>query len=439
MQMAVNDEQRERILASGLFDPAFYRKTYGPEVDAGGDPLRHYLVTGLARGHLPSAGFDPVLYRVLVPGCGGANPLLRHIESKKPWQPPSLLEVFPEAVKRISYGHGVGSFQRLRNQAYAVNAANARKIGFAVDDRRYELTVPEPDAFLQRLRADRPFSMVRLSEGYWEAWWMLRAAETALAEDPRTRAVSVPERHVLAARLCAAVRPRNGMFTPSFSDEVLGEIAAHAAHPDFFRSVSFKGYPTHDEQIAGRRTLPPREELARLFSEYFRPDEIIYDGTLWKRLLIAGHLKALPDLCRGHPVVLVGPGIFSGLRERWRLDAYTHVEIPPSLSQCQRWDILERARAAVESARAAGSRSPIVLTQCGSLAHWLVTRLFPVFPGAFYLDLGQALDGWFFDQLDLKPPWTRIYARSVIVNCGLESYYRALMGADYDAWFASLP
>jgi len=438
--MSINGEQRERILAAGLFDPLYYRKTYGPEVDAGGDPFRHFLDTGLAKGNLPCAGFDPVLYRALIPECGDANPLLHYAGSKTPFCPPPLATLFPDAAGRASYGNAVGGFQLQRNRAYARDAANERKIAFAVDGRGYELTVPAPDRLFQRLREDHPFSMVRLPEGFWEALWMLRTAETVLSGDLRLRALPAAQRHALAVRFCAETRPHHGMFAPSFSDEVLGDIAAHAAHPDFLRGVSFKGYPTHDEQITGRRTFPPREQLARLFSEYFRPDEPVYDGTLWKRFLVSGRLKELPGICRGHPVILVGPRVLSSLGERWPLAAYTHVEIPPSLTQYQRWDLLERTQAAVESARAAGGRSPIVLTQCGgSLAFWLVTRLFSWFPDAFYLDLGQALDGWFFDKLDLRQPWTRVYARSVIANCGLEPFYRLHKGADYDAWFESLP
>ena len=81
-----------------------------------------------------------------------------------------------------------------------------------------------------------------------------------------------------------------------------------------------------------------------------------------------------------------------------------------------------------------------MLTQCGgSLAYWLITRLSTAHPRTFYIDLGQALNGWFLDNPELtKAAWVRIYGDCVIASCGLESYYRSLIGARYDVWLHEL-
>jgi nucleoid DNA-binding protein len=73
------------------------------------------------------------------------------------------------------------------------------------------------------------------------------------------------------------------------------------------------------------------------------------------------------------------------------------------------------------------------------LAWWLITRLFSHYPRVFYLELGQALGGWFFDVLEsLAAPWARVYAPSIIENCRLEPYYRARLSQDYGEWLARL-
>jgi nucleoid DNA-binding protein len=137
--------------------------------------------------------------------------------------------------------------------------------------------------------------------------------------------------------------------------------------------------------------------------------------------------------------VLVASDLFSTLSTRWRLDDFTHVEIPRSLAQWQRWDLLARTSEAVAAACARGARPPAVLMECGSLASWLITRLFIKHPRVFYLDLGQALNGWFFDVVDpAGSAWARTYACSVIANCHLESYYGAQLGARYDEWIATV-
>jgi hypothetical protein len=177
-----------------------------------------------------------------------------------------------------------------------------------------------------------------------------------------------------------------------------------------------------------------------LFARHYRPEQPIYDALLWKRWLVAGRLPELARFARERPVVLVANDSFATLGERWQLEDFTHIRIPPRNSQRLRWGLLKRVSEAL--AAAAAGRPPLVLTQCGgSLAFWLHTRLFSARPGAaFYIDLGQALNGWFFDTL--KPeesPWMRDYARLVIEACALEPYYRKLLGGAYDEWHRSLP
>jgi hypothetical protein len=432
----------DRIHASGLFDPDFYRKTYGVSLVGRKEALGYFLETGLARGHLPSAAFDPVLYRVIVPGCGTANPLLHALASGKPFEPPPLPEVFPYAATLISRKSIADELDGDRLRAGARDAARAREIAFHLEGRRYALKIPEPCTLMDRFRADRPFAYARLPHGFWDALWMIETAESAIAADALVQWIEPPQRRALATRLCAAARHSHGAFAPAFMDEVLDDIGAHAGHPDFFRAVSFKGQlVTDDEALLHYPSVPPQEEVMRLFASHFRPDEAIYDGTLWKRLLIAGSLGDLPGLCRDRPVVLVANRLFAKLGDRWRIGDFTHVRIPPRLSQWQRWDLLARTTEAIEAARTRSGRAPVVLTQCGgSLAFWLITRLFGRFPSAFYIDLGQALNGWFLDVLDvMKTPWMRLYARSIIENCKLEHFYRARKGANYDEWLRAFP
>lgn len=438
----------ELIRASGLFDADYYRGIYGPEVDAQGDPLQHFLDVGLAQGRLPSEQFDPVLYRLLVPSCGDANPLLHRLNSSKPFGPRPLPKLFPEVVAAL-FPKGDSAAVKYRHEAeyvevnreYPDGAAAVREMPFVTGGQRYALQVPEPDLLLERLRSDRPYAFARLPHGFWDALWMVEVAEAGIAADERAQRLPQQQRRALAARLCAAVRDRHGGFAPMFIEEVLADIPAHATHPDFLRSVSFKGAPSASEELFGRRTLVPPDIVLSIFSRYFRPEETLYDALLWKRLLIAGQLRELPDLCRSRPVVLVASRFFMDLDQRWQLDQFTHVRIPPRLSQWQRWDLLARTSDALAAALALGGRPPVVLMQCGgSLSYWLITRLFARFPQTFYIDLGQALNGWFFDLVDThKSPWMRVYTRAVIENCRMEDFYRRLKGADYDEWFASLP
>ena len=431
----------DRIRASGLFDTAYYRTTYGHWIPEGEDPLRHFLETGLDRGYLPSADFDPVLYKMLVPECGSDNPLLHCLASGVPFRPPPLRELFPDAAAAMSLKGNPREEPHVgRSHDYAAHAANAGELPFIADGHRYALKIPPPGTFLDRLRIDQPFAYVRLPHGFWDALWMLDVAEACIASDARGRDLVAMQRRALAIRLCGSLHATHGAFAPSFIDEVLADLPVHAGHPDFFRAVSFKGYPTFDEDVFGNRTVPPRDAVGRIFARYFRPEETLYDGTLWKRLLIAGHLGELPELCRNRPVVLIASKPFSQLDVRWQLDDFTFIPIPMRLTQWQRQDLLARTSSVVAAACARSNRPPIVLTRCGgSLAQWVITRLFIEHPKVFYLDVGQALGGWYFDALEPSgAAWSRVYAYSVVTNCHLESYYRARMGARYTEWLDAL-
>ena len=436
-----NTAHVELLRASGLFNPDFYREIYGHWLAENEDPLDHFLAVGLEQGYLPSADFDPVLYKVLVPECGNENPLLHSHTSGVPFRPRRLRDLFPDIAAAVSFKGNVREDADVeRNRAYARDAAATKDIPLIVDGNRYLLRVPEPETFIERLRADRPFAYARLPHGFWDALWMFDVTEAGLAADARARTLSPAQRRALAIRLCASLRSIHGGFAPSFIDEVIADIPLHAARPDFFRGVSFKGYPTHDEDVFGRRVVPPGDAVARIFARHFRTEEVLYDGTLWKRLLIAGYLEELPALCRGRPVVVVASKPFSELGMRWQLDDFTHIEIPLTLTQWQRWDLLTRTSQAVAAACARSGRPPVVLTRCGgSLAFWLITRLFTEYPRVFYVDLGQALGGWFFDVLEVGgSAWARIYANPVIANCHLEPFYRARLGTRYDEWLNAL-
>jgi hypothetical protein len=463
----INDTRavREIIAESGLFDSEFYRSTYGDRLSGTGDPLDHFLEAGLAQGYLPSRHFDPVLYRVLVPECGNDNPLLHHIRNlPTPFKSPPLLDVFPLIAEKLKKKRGLverlkrrimwhisptektrvcGSSPKhvMRNRAYAQQIAEERTLSFNVAGKRYRLKIPPPRFFLDRLSRDVPFGCARLPQGFWDAVIHRERIERLLRKDKRAACLTSAERRALAVRIGQAFRPKNGVYVEAFMDEILDHIDDHAEHPDFFRSAGFRGYPTSDERPF-RIDLgwAERRKRGKTYAQYFSPDDEVLEGTLWKRLLISGYLTELPSLCRSRHVILVASDHFEELGARWNLQRFSHVRIAPRLSQQRRWDLLEEVKAVVDEAAERPGPRPVVLTQCGaSLAFWLINRLFARQPKAFYIDLGQALNGWFFDIEDIKVnKWACIYAWCIVTNGGFEPFYRNLLGEKFEDWVESL-
>lgn len=79
------DAQAEKIRTSGLFDEAWYLRTYPDVAQAGQDPIEHYLQFGVAEGRNPGPRFDTSWYLQSYPdiGAAGFNPLLHYIEHGK--------------------------------------------------------------------------------------------------------------------------------------------------------------------------------------------------------------------------------------------------------------------------------------------------------------------------------------------------------------------
>jgi hypothetical protein len=72
---------RELILASGLFDPGFYRGQYPDVAAAGVDPAAHYLKWGANEGRRPHPFFDGHWYLRKNPDVAqaGRNPLIHYL------------------------------------------------------------------------------------------------------------------------------------------------------------------------------------------------------------------------------------------------------------------------------------------------------------------------------------------------------------------------
>jgi hypothetical protein len=456
---AGRDRERALVAGSGLFDAGFYSNCYREEFAAGESALDHFMRAGDARGYKPCPRFDPVLYRGARPDSRPLNSLAhfaagqpragwrrslaqwldRHIPgaarmAERYWrvenrfpglrmnQPPIPLLGDREAVRR--------------NRAAARGYAARSEIRFDVDGRAYSIQSPEPAFLLERLRRDEPFAMPRLPQGFWDNIAMVDelAAEMRNSSDA---ALTDAEWRVLALRLAKELSPGNGGLEEHFIDEVLDCIPWHRRAPDYFRAVSFKGFPTCDElPFYYPDTGSVYGDRLRLLARYFTPDETLYDATLWKRWLISGALRDLPALCRPHPVLLIGPDLVGDIGSRWDLPRHVWLEIARENTQKHRHELLWTIAGQLATVtKDNDGRAPVVLFQCGgSLGFWLIARLYRRWPRVFYVDLGQVLNAWCYDRPEnTTRGWNYLYLRNIIENTGLEAFYRRRMQGEFDA------
>lgn len=405
-------EVARRVLDSGLFDPGFYSATYG--LDLVGDALlRHFLELGMHRGYLPSATFDPVLYRVLVPACGRSNPLLHFRARGGDGSLPSLTEAFPELIAKYARKQREPGANRQpapdRVQRYMDNIAEVaaqREIRISVPGADYSIQVPRLEYFLDRLNREQVFAFARLPHGYWDALVTRRA----ISEDARLKSLPEAQRLALAGRIAAAALPHHGGFAEGLFDELAQAVAARRGDPDFLSAVAFKGFfDAGDGAFRPNFAEKQKDVRLELFRQHFSPSDPLMDATVWKRYADAGELPALAQACRSRHVVLLGPGYLGELGRRWGVRRFTHVEIETSHSQKVRWSILHRLQQALAVATAEPGPRTVLVTMCGgSFAYWIFSRVFASRRDVFCIDLGQAIRVWFPD-VETNSPWMNLY------------------------------
>ena len=426
-----------RIRESDFFDDEYYLQNYKEEISSTTDYLHHFLTVGLQRGFKPNSRFDPLVYRLQHPDIDRDQVITHYFSDNKTRHSTFSIADALHPVERTY------TFLPIKDDdidfdetaqaaiAYARLISSPRAIDFCVDSQSYQIVVPSAQALLDRLRTDRPFAFARVSHGDWDDHYVFERYRGRVA-----RAVSglaFTEEHIdrLAMRLCDEFYPDGHIFAENFIPEFTRDLTNRSRRDDFMMSVAFKGYPTADEQLFIRTLSLKRVDIARLriFARFFRPDETVYDANLMKRWAVSGALSALPGLARQRPVIFMGAERLASLGQRWDLPWFLQVRIPPANSYPLRHKILatalEMVRQAKNLARQQNTAKPLFILQGSSFAFWMMHRLFHEHPDIFYIDLGQTLHIWFYDNKDIPlMTWGKIYKNTIIDNCDLNDYYK---------------
>lgn len=429
-----SEEEIERFRKSGIFDHGYYLQNYREELPEGIAPFTHFITEGMHRGFKPSAGFDPLLYKVRHPEADNS---LIDVLDRYQGMPTGLdARTTLPVSKTASYLPSIPleidkTSDNAANIAYAARFGGAAAVKFEAGAKTFELLAPAAHSLIGRIQNDQPFSFVRLSHGDWDCLYVLAQYRHRIAAALSHFDFNNEQLDALARRLCDELYPDRGVYAENVLPEILRTLGDYKENPNFMYSVCFKGFPTADERLFYlTKSLHPVDQ-ARLdiFADHFNADDVIYDSTIWKRWLISGDMRNFPDILRDHPVVFVGANRLSSLGKRWNLPWFFHIPIPPEQAYPLRHALLATCREKIAEAKRLAltnnTKRPIFLCQGSSFAYWLIARLFKTDPDVFYIDLGQALHAWFWDVAEIPlMQWGELYGRTIVKNCGLENYYR---------------
>jgi hypothetical protein len=440
------------VTDSGLFDEEFYTSNYQEDIGPDENPWQHFLNKGLDSGFRPSKRFDPVLYKILkFKESGSVEQLLEQYSNNEDkdrlkFDSTNFQKIIPHfsdiniTPKLLYDSHlDVSQDDFKKNVEHAARFSEKGETTFSHANNTYKLIIPEPQFFLNKILKNEPFAAARLPHGFWDYLSLIKDVEKNFSNSIIPGLLNEAELESITVRFLGEHFPNLGAIKENFTHEVLDKIDSNKEKKNFFTAIAFKGYPTWDNRLfLGNKNNPESSRQIKHFTEYFNPDDEIYDATLWKRWVISGALKGLPDLCRSRQVFLVGPQQFSDLGRRWELSRFTHIKIPDSNTHAQRHVVLKRAIDSIEGVTRDtlnnhSNPAPIVLFQCGgSLAFWSISRLFEKYPGIYFIDMGQALDGWYMDQDKIRSTiGSRLYGLQIIENLNSDGYYTNLLGDDY--------
>jgi len=292
------------------------------------------------------------------------------------------------------------------------------------------------DSLYAALKSNNPFAFGRLTHGLWNAYFKYyNLIEKYQIEKGFARFFA----SVLATSDLLGSNTYNGDFSPYFLDELEELIETNIANKEIFTGITFEDYNPNDDTLFSSNQLGETQyNSIDIFNKVSKAQEdtVVYNGNFLKKAAMQGSIRGLPEYCRNRLCILVGSDDLSELGKRWELPNFIHVNIPLVFAQQYRYVILHSIQNALVSNRK--SNIPIVLLRCGGLAYWLVARLQESFPKAIYLDMGQALNIWFFDtEVDIYA-WSCKNAQEIITNNKLQEYYEKWIDIPFSKWLLKL-
>lgn len=277
--------------------------------------------------------------------------------------------------------------------------------------------------YLDLIERREGFAFVKRTHGFWDGLVFLSDCAPEIgARVDRGEAVE-------AARVRAALDDVNivesterrsyyyNHFRDHYYTELVEDLQRPLALPAYIEATAFRGYPNCN----GRLAYHPVERLRGVHHSFHTSGRRAHDALVWKQAILDGSFSHVVKAIARMPVLLVGPPHLSSIGHHLGLREFYHVVIPLSGAPGERLSVLGRCTDTLERITE-GGRPGVVLYQAGTLAFWLIYRLFSLRPRSFHLDLGRCLDVW-FPEVGGHQPWFVQNRERIIANMRLEHLY----------------
>lgn len=285
--------------------------------------------------------------------------------------------------------------------------------------------------YVDRIREVRPYALVKRTHGFWdlladlfvrrpdlEATLQEIANNAESSEAPsRFRAALDASLDDATIEALEAQRKYKTFWRTGFPQDLVEQLQRPHDDARYLEAHSFRAY--RDDEGKGHDYS--FERLRDIFEIYHTSDRTFHDALSWKDAVLTGELLDAVDALRAYDVVLVGPAHLADLGARlgWSV---THVPIHPTHAIGERAATFDACVKQLDrtASRTESSRPLAFVFQAGTMAYWLIYRLFPLAPDVFWLDLGRALDIWYPEIVERQNWFVRRRA-DIVRNMRLEA------------------
>lgn len=206
----------------------------------------------------------------------------------------------------------------------------------------------------------------------------------------------------------------------AFIDELLRDLQEGNKNNNFIEAISFRGYPREGPHTKLLDAKYDKDELRKALLSYVSKQPIWHDALVWKYATFSGDLLGLFSTMQTLRIILIGPPHLESLGRFLKIKDFKHVSIHPTEAIKDRAQILNELSSIVENS---GNVPCVCIFQAGTLAFWLIYRMFRNYPNVFYLDIGRVLDIW-YPEIVSPQPWFKNNKDLIISKMHLEPWYK---------------
>jgi hypothetical protein len=263
---------------------------------------------------------------------------------------------------------------------------------------------PTIEFFINKIKNNDPFSLIRFNVDFW----MLIDIALKDIKMKWSRDLTEDSLKALADQIKVVFQRKqnNNKSGYTISSDVFFNVLKYLIKDkpkNFYLSVSDRTY--HYGHMPPGKTQWS-EHIPQLIRKILPPNEVPFTSLVWKTWAKTGQLNKLFTELPNEHFVVVGPEYHKVIGEKVGLSNFTHVQVNTTNASAYIDKTIEQVKALHRELRKKHDKV-IYICSGGAPVIWLICYLHNKLDGAFFIDIGRALDVYVSDEKIIRstPKW----------------------------------